>query len=89
MTDEEIGRKWCIAAGQKPDFCRELHDMTRKWRWVYGNTKYRLCEELPQPLYPAVGAYDTEAEAYAAVGKSLREVWDFADHSRQEVNRCV
>lgn len=71
MTDEELGRRWCQRNGKQPDY-RPWHQRPdHPWRWVcddgpvYG-LPYVVTREM------GITRYETEADAYAAVGAALR-----------------
>lgn len=80
MTDEELGRAWCEAAGHSP--LVDTKDGWRTWSPVVGlpDAPHRL----PPPLHAVCGAYPSDTLAYAAVGAALRRVWAFAAESRRQ-----
>lgn len=85
MTDEELGRRWCAANARRPDHEPGGEPYHPHYRWWTHDDPSAGPAGLPRPLWPAVNGYSTEAEAYAAVGSTLREVWAFVDASRRDV----
>jgi hypothetical protein len=72
MTDEQIGRAWCAANGRRPDYRPERNTRWR-YRWVYDDgPEYALPKEVFNRLYKPF--YDTEADAYTAVGEVVMEI---------------
>lgn len=81
MTDEALGRVWCGENLKRPE---HTSGGLFYW-WTHDDPELGASHGLPEPLWPACNGYSTESEAYAAVGKSLLSVWDFAERSKQEV----
>ncbi len=81
MTDEQIGRTWCQANGKRPCQSESGSFRWRRHHWT-ATEAFTLNEILPINFGQG---YDTEADAYAAVGRAMVELWQFADQSRREV----
>ena len=69
MTDEQIGREWCERNGKRPD------EYPRRglppFRWVCDDGPvYGLPHVVTREM--GVTRYETESDAYAAVGAALR-----------------
>ncbi len=80
LTDEQIGRIWCGNNDRRPD--HSPRPGLPPWRWVYDDgPRYALPHPLWEALYATAGVscFDTEADAYAAVGAGLRELKRRAD----------
>src|SRR5687768_9165695 len=73
LGDEEYGRAWARQQGIRP---RRLPDI---WQWFVTDRSGSpdAAAELPKYVafaLPGTGYYESEAAAYAALGKAVREV---------------
>ena len=72
LSDEQLGRLWCERNGRAPDGDKFRTHHT-PWRWVYDDGPTYA---LPDCLWDSLPRkrFETEAEAYAALGQALREL---------------